>query len=180
MVAHTSQRLLLRAIRVGSPDSRGFLSDDAQAPADGQPRRAYGVFDGRHVTADEGYEREWTDPVEPGNTRIRYGLTTEGGVPVRFLVQLEYFVRGEGERGEDGWQSGEWRSVARFDHDASGPPYRNVELVGLHLDVLMPDGMQLAKRRDFPHVPLGQAMRYADDYLRRHHDFLVRRFEGWL
>ena len=27
------------------------------------------------------YDREWTDDVEVGKTQIRFGLTTEGGVP---------------------------------------------------------------------------------------------------
>ena len=114
------------------------------------------------------YDREWTDDVEVGKTQIRYGLTTEGGVPVRFLVQLEYLV------------ANDWRPVARFDHDATGPTYRNVDRVGLHMDVLRPDGTQLPKRRDFPPVPITQAMRYADDYLRHHHDFLIGRFIQWL
>ena len=30
------------------------------------------------------------------------------------------------------------------------------------------------------HVPLAEAMRFAGDYLRRHHDFLITRFRRWL
>ena len=35
--------------------------------------------------------------------------------------------------------------VARFDHDEAGPAYRNVELVGLHLDLYGPNGTQIEK-----------------------------------
>lgn len=129
------------------------------------------------MTWDDGYDREWTDDVEVGTTQIRYGLTTEDGVPVKFLVQLEYRIPDDST---DEWNPGDWHAVARFDHDVTGPTYRNVDRVGLHMDVLKPDGTQLPKRRDFPPVPISQAMRYADDYLRHHHDFLIGRFIQWL
>lgn len=119
------------------------------------------------------YDREWTDDVEVGKTRIRYGLTTECGVPVKFHVQLEYRIA------ED-WNSDEWRTVARFDHDAMGPPYRNVELVGLHMDVYDPDGIQRLKKTDFPPPPANEALPAAERYLREDHEQLVRRFERWL
>lgn len=35
--------------------------------------------------------------------------------------------------------------AARFDHDEAGPAYRNVELVGLHLDLYGPNGTQIEK-----------------------------------
>lgn len=129
------------------------------------------------MTWDDRYEREWTDDVEVGETQIRYGLTTDSGLPVKFLVQLEYHPQSDADNKFD---SRDWLAVARFDHDAAGPPYRNVERVGLHMDVLKPNGTQLPKRRDFPPIPLNQAMRYADDYLRYHHDFLIGRFVEWL
>lgn len=124
------------------------------------------------------YDREWTDDVVFGETRIRYGLTTEDGVPVEFLVQLEYRVSTDCDGRE--WPADSWLAVARFDHARDGPPYRDVEAVGLHLDVLTPDGEQVAKRRGFPRVAVTQAIRYADGYLRDNHDLLIRRFERWL
>lgn len=130
------------------------------------------------MTRVNGYDREWAADVDLGRTQIRYGLTKERGIPVRFLVQLEYREPGTnlGER----WNPDAWYAVARFDHDREGPAYRNVEEVGLHLDVMKPDGTQLPKRREFPPVPIERAMRYADDYLRYHHDFLIARFAQWL
>lgn len=123
------------------------------------------------------YDREWTDAVEAGKTRMRYGLTTERGTPVLFLVQLEY--RPQGERNGEVRSSAEWRVVARFDHDGSGPEYRDVDLVGLHMDVYGPDGAQRRKKDDFPPVELEQAMKRAEQYLMREHDRLVERFERW-
>lgn len=130
------------------------------------------------MSAGPGYGREWTASIEPGRTRIRYGLTAEDGVPVRFLVQLEYRVPGRW----DGvaWRSGEWRVVARFDHETSGPSYRNVEDVGLHMDVYDPAGRQRAKKADFPSVEIEQAMKRAEQYLKREHERLVRRYERWM
>jgi hypothetical protein len=115
------------------------------------------------------YDREWTTRRGlPANSRLRFGLTKRAGVPVRFLVQLEYRHRGR------------WHPVARFDHDAFGPAYRNVELVGLHLDVYDPEGMQVEKRRSWSPQPARAAMGAAEEYLRRGAERLVRRFEAWL
>lgn len=131
----------------------------------------------RPMTRETGYDRTWVDSVVPGRTRVRYGLTTEGGVPVRFLVQLEYHI-GADRTGLEGDIS-RWRPVARFDHDRDGPAYRNVGVTGLHLDVLRPDGTQVEKLAGFPPVTLVDAIRFADGYLRDHHDLLIRRFEEW-
>ena len=115
------------------------------------------------------YEREWTSQRGlPPRTRLRFGLTKRGGVPVRFLVQLEYV------------HDGRWRPVARFDHDASGPTYRNVELVGLHLDVYGPEGEQVKKVTQFPPLPASEAMGRAEEYLLERVEPMVRRFEAWL
>lgn len=112
------------------------------------------------MTSEGGYEREWTVNVEPGVTRIRFGLTTQRGVPTRFLVQLGYHV--PGKRTGRGLQSGDWRPVARFDHDVSGPGYRNLDLVGLHMDLYDPDGRQRAKKTDFPPRPAKEALPAAE------------------
>ena len=115
------------------------------------------------------YEREWTTRRGlPAKSRLRFGLTTRAGAPVQFLVQLEH------HHGE------QWVPVARFDHDVVGPTYRNVELVGLHLDVYDPDGVQIEKRRSWPPQPASAAMGAAEEYLRQRAERLVRRFETWL
>lgn len=124
------------------------------------------------------YDREWIAAVDSGSSRIRYWLSTERGTPVAFLVQLECRIPRAADR--ESSIPGGWYAVARFDHESGGPGYRDVAEVGLHLDVLRPDGTQLPKRRDFPRVPIEQAMRFADDYLRHHHDFLIARLRRWL
>lgn len=115
------------------------------------------------------YDREWTTRRRlPANTRLRFGLTKRSGLPVQFLVQLEY-------RHGDAW-----RPVARFDHDAFGPTYRDVELVGLHLDIHTPDSEQIEKVTRFPPLPADESMGRAEEYLRERAERLARRFEGWL
>ncbi len=130
------------------------------------------------MTWDDRYDREWVSDVDVGRTRIRYGLTTKSRVPVKFLVQLEYLIPGRWDG--DTWIPGDWRIVARFDHDVDGPEYRNVDRVGLHLDIYDPNGIQRRKKTDFPPVELRQAMKRAEQYLTREHDSLVRRYERWM
>lgn len=115
------------------------------------------------------YDREWTTRrrLLP-ETQLRAGLSKRQGYPVAFLVQLEY------------WHAGEWLQVARFEHDARGPDYRNVERAGLHLDIHHPDGRQVAKITDWPPLPANEAMGVADDYLHEQAEPFVRRFETWL
>jgi len=98
------------------------------------------------------YDREWTTRRRlPANSRLHLGLTKRAGVSLRFLFQLEY-------RHEDGRLP-----VARFDHDAFGPAYRDVELVGLHLDLYDPDGDQIEKVTHFPPLPADEAVGRAED-----------------
>jgi len=118
----------------------------------------------------DGYGRTWTAETDSDYpTRIRFGLTTIDGRPIRFLVQLEY------RHGDD-----DWRPVARFDHERGGPPYRNVTISGLHLDVYDPNGVQRFKRTDFDPIEEKAAMGAAETYLNVHHERLVSRYEGWL
>jgi len=72
---------------------------------------------GRELMDGE-YERTWRSRIddEAREVQLRFGLTTEGGAPVRFLVQLEYR------------RDGEWLPVARFDHDRDGPIYRDATI----------------------------------------------------
>ena len=115
------------------------------------------------------YEREWpTKRGLPPFSRLRIGLTTRAGTPVRFLVQLEY------------WHNGDWMTVARFDHDADGPAYRNVEQAGLHLDLYHPVEGQFTKLTRWPPQPANEAMGDAEEYLREEAEQLIRRFERWL
>lgn len=104
----------------------------------------------------------------PPGQRLRFGLTTERGVPVAFLVQLEY------------WFAGEWFDVARFDHDRDSDERHDVSTSGLHLDVLRPDGTKLQTPRGFPPVPIRDAVKYAERYFTHHHETLVSDFRRML
>lgn len=108
------------------------------------------------------------DDSTPTGARLRLALTKQDGVPLRFLVQLEYP------------HEGAWLAVARFDHDASGPAYRDVERVGLHLDVYDSKGVQIEKVTRFPPMPSKEAKGRAQEYLRRRAERLTRRFDSWL
>lgn len=101
----------------------------------------------------------------PTGQRLRFGLSTTAGFPESLLCQLEY------------WHGGVWLMVARFDHDTSGPRYRNVSKAGLHMDVYDAEGAQIYKKTDFPPVDLRDALHYAEGYLREHRQRLVTRFE---
>lgn len=115
------------------------------------------------------YETTWLSRAGlPPGQRLRFGLTTERGVPVEFLVQLEY------------WHGGVWLPVARFDQDREHSGYRDAETAGLHMDVLDPDGTQIHKKTGFPPVPINDAPDYAETYLVLHHQRLVQRFEKGL
>ncbi|WP_449404103.1 DUF7718 family protein [Haladaptatus cibarius] len=48
------------------------------------------------------------------------------------------------------------------------------------MDIHRPDGTQVGKRRDFPEISRAEGPRFAEEYLRRHHERLIRRFETWL
>lgn len=119
------------------------------------------------------YDREWfvwpgDDARLPRKSRLRFGYTRRGGELLRFVVQLEY------------WYEDSWLQVARFEHQADGPAYRNVEQEGLHLDLYNPDGEQVEKVTWWMPQPANEAMSDADDYLRKHAESLLRRFERWL
>lgn len=122
--------------------------------------------------ADQGrvdYDREWTtERGMPTDSRLRVGLTTERGTPIRYVIQVEYRRRGQ------------WFAIVRCDHERDGPAYRNVELAGLHIDIYHPDEGQLAKRRLSAPLPAQEAMGRAAGYLRANAERYVRRFEGWL
>ncbi|MFC7156539.1 hypothetical protein ACFQPA_13905 [Halomarina halobia] len=115
------------------------------------------------------YEQEWTtERGLPPCCRLRVAMTKRRGTPVRFVVQLEY------------WHAGRWLEVARSDHDVDGPTYRNVEVVGLHLDLYHPEKGQVAKRTLSRPLPAKEAMGRAERYLRANAQNYVTRFERWL
>lgn len=104
--------------------------------------------------------------------RVRRVIETDGGSMARFVVQLEYDLAAETE------SAPAWRVVARFDHDVASAGGHDVTEEGLHLDVYR-EGKRYARARNFPKLPPGPAMRYAESYLRQHADLLLARFERW-
>lgn len=102
--------------------------------------------------------------------RIRRELAVSGGVPTRFVSQLEYDL----EATPDGGPPHDWRPVARFDHDVEGA--HDVREEGLHLDVYR-NGEKYRTARDFRTVPIEDAPRFCERYLLRNAAFLLARFE---
>jgi hypothetical protein len=117
-------------------------------------------------------EDEYVDTVGRPDARLRGGVDSERGVPVRFLYQLEYRV-------EHADAPDEWVSVARFDHNTNPDEGgHNVAVEGLHMD-LYRDGEKYQVVRGFPPIPLNDAPDYAETYIRDHANRLIRRFEKW-
>jgi len=106
------------------------------------------------------------DWIEYPHARIRFELNTRRGRPTRFVVQLEYQIEGE------------WKPVARFDHDETGEQAHDVTEEGLHMDVYR-DCEKYRVVRGFPAVDLRDAPRYCKTYLEEHADRLLRRFKRW-
>lgn len=132
----------------------------------------WGPSEGR-PTCDSMVEIEPVWIVWP-HARIRRIFETDGGSISRFVVQLEYDVAADMETESPP----SWRVVARFDHDASSVGGHDVSEEGLHLDVYR-DDERYARARNFPRLPPGSAMRFAENHLRRHADLLLARFERW-
>jgi hypothetical protein len=107
------------------------------------------------------YDHEHTTRLD-WRVRRRVGLSTYRGDVVRFVVQLEYRL------------DGEWRAVARFDHDSNSEMGHDVTEEGLHLDVYR-DGEKYRVERDFPAVDLNDAVEYCETYADRY----VIQFERW-
>lgn len=109
--------------------------------------------------------REW---LEYPYLRLRVEIDKHDGVPVRFVVQLEYFL------------DGVWMEVARFDHDRKDG--HDITEEGLHMD-LYRDGEKYDVVWDFPDVPstipLSDAPQYYIMYIKKNLDEFVQRFEKW-
>lgn len=110
--------------------------------------------------------------VEWPYARLRRELDVNGGIPTRFVYQLEYDL----DATVDGLPPNDWRQVARMDHDIEGP--HNVAEEGLHID-LYRNGTKFKQSHDFPNVPLKQAPSFCEAYLQQRSDFFVDRFERW-
>lgn len=110
--------------------------------------------------------------IEWPHLRLRFELTVERGVPVRFVYRLEY------DHGAGSDTTSDWRQVARMDHDATGP--HDVREEGLPLDVYDRRGQKVAQLRDFPRVPIREAPDYCEPYLERNAAYLVSNYlDGW-
>ena len=111
------------------------------------------------------YDREWTVPIG-SRARKRTGISVDQGEVVRFVVQLEYRLRGE------------WTPVVRYDHDPASDHGHDVAEEGLHIDVYR-NGKQA--RRDWvaPPMPAGVALDFAEDHLGENLERFIRRFEEW-
>lgn len=109
------------------------------------------------------YEREWTVPIaDPGRvTRLRVGLTTDGGRLLGFLVQLEAY------------RDGAWRGLARFEHDRGRSAHDADPIRGLALERSTPAGDWRRVPGEFPPVDERAAVSAAALYLKRHYRALV-------
>lgn len=112
-----------------------------------------------------GDDREYTVALKY-DTRLRVGHTIVRGTPVEFVVQLEYHL------------DGEWRIVARFDHNPDLRMGHDVTDEGLHLDIYR-NGAKHYVERDFPAVNIYDAIAYCETYLERNAVELIGRFERW-
>jgi hypothetical protein len=108
------------------------------------------------------------------NARIRREVRTERGDVTRFVMQLEYDVNATLDRRRDS----DWRVVARFDHDSDEGQGHDVTEEGLHMDVYR-NGEKYRRAWDFPEIDLNDAPGYCREYLCRHSDWLLSRFEKW-
>lgn len=108
------------------------------------------------------------------HVRIPRELDTEQSTVTRFVVQLEYNIATV----SPAYSDPEWRVVARFDHDTTSEGGHDITEEGLHLDIYR-DGDRYERARGFPILSVGEAMRYAEEYLHEHRDQLLTRFEQW-
>lgn len=96
--------------------------------------------------------------------QLRTAFTVETGDVVRFMVQLEYWLRGD------------WREVVRYDHDRDGP--HDITEDGLHMDVYR-GGEKLRTEQVSPPLPANEGFNAAEDDLQENAERYVKRFERW-
>lgn len=87
-----------------------------------------------------------------------------------FVVQLEYNAQPNVLEADD------WRQVARFDHDPSAPNGHDVTEEGLHMDVYS-GGEKVDVKREFPDVPLSEAVQFCESYLVERRDDILSQFD---
>ena len=102
--------------------------------------------------------------------RIQQHIKSREGIPVEFVIQLEYNMNPD--MGNPSVH--DWRQVARFDHRHGGA--HDVRYNGLHMDVYK-QGHKYRIARNFPGVPIEEAPQYCLDYFKRRLKQLVSRFE---
>jgi hypothetical protein len=96
--------------------------------------------------------------------RLWYSFEREGSRITEFAVQLEC------------WSEGDWKQVARFDHD---PETHDIRKEGLHMDVYR-EGEKHHVERDFPRLNPNAGMNFSISYLQAHNERLIERYKSWL
>lgn len=116
----------------------------------------------------------YQDFIDYGQTQLRTEIWTEQGSVDAFRVQLEYDMNSESYLPE---ADPDWCAVARFEHTPNSQTgAHDIREEGLHLD-LCANGSTHRKRRNFPPVPVNEAVEYCQDHLLQEHDRLVRLYE---
>lgn len=98
--------------------------------------------------------------------QLRTAFSTERGRVTRFMIQLEY------------WLNGDWREVARYDHDEAAPGGHDVTEDGVHRDVYR-YGEKHRTEDVSPPIPANEAFDYAEEDLRENVERFIKRFEKW-
>ena len=96
--------------------------------------------------------------------RLWYSFETEGKQVTEFVVQLEC------------WVDGDWKEVARFDHD---PEVHDIRKEGLHMDVYRA-GEKHHVERDFPQLNPKAGLNFSISYLQARNEQLIERYKSWL
>lgn len=104
--------------------------------------------------------------------RLRQYVSTDKGVILKFVVQLEYDMNACYEdRLED-----DWRQVARFDHERGGN--HDCRFENLHMDVY-----ENGEKREVVYHPVrlspDKALEYATEFLLQNAAPLLSDFEKW-
>jgi len=111
------------------------------------------------------YDKEFTTPLNH-RVRRRIGYSHIHGEITRFVVQLEYYVKGE------------WAEVVRFDHDSDSEVAHDVSEEGVHMDIYR-DGEKIRSEKIFPPMPANEALTFAEDHLAQQAERYIKRFEKW-
>lgn len=102
--------------------------------------------------------------------QLRFEIQTRGGVPTRFVFQLEYNHEPSPERESD------WRQVVRFDHDEDGE--HDVREEGIHMDVHYQSGEKAAQVRGFPDLDIREVPPYCERHIEENYQFYVDNYKN--